>query len=233
MFPLPSEITAIIPAHNEAAHLSAILKKLNALKIHTIVIDDGSTDETATIAHAASATIIQNSYPKGKTASIVSALRALPETTQWILCLDGDGQHNPDDLPAFFEAAHDADIVIGNRMNARKQMPLSRRWANRLMTSTLNSLTGGTHPDTQCGYRLIRRACLGTWLPKGAHFEWESELYLYAMANGLRITSVPIACIYGTEVSSIAFWADFMRFLKLIATYIASCYINKPMPIAR
>lgn len=211
-----SKTLVLIPAHNEEASVAGLVDALGCMGLRVRVLDDGSTDRTAERAEKQGAEVFRFPELRGKTARLRESLLQLPEETEWILCLDGDGQHDPNDFRHFHEVAEEADLVIGDRFHHPVGMPVLRYLANRLMSAALNLAGRGQHPDTQCGYRLIRRSWLGEWLPKGNQFEWESELYLHALRTGARICSVPVRCIYGEEESQICFWRDFRHFLQLL-----------------
>jgi glycosyltransferase involved in cell wall biosynthesis len=207
---------ALIPAYNEQKSISRLVESLLRMELQVWVLDDGSTDNTAELAEKQGARVYRFPELRGKTARLRGALRRIPSEVQWILCLDGDGQHDPGDFENFLKVAEEADLVIGNRFHHPRGMPFLRFTANKLMSAMLNMMSGGTHADTQCGYRLIRRGWLGSWLPRGNDFEWESELYLHAIRTGGRVKSVPVRCIYGEEESQISFWRDLNHFLRLL-----------------
>jgi len=214
--PPKSSILVLIPAHNEERHIGPVVESLVRMNLQVWVLDDGSRDRTASVAEERGARVFRFPELKGKTARIKEILTVIPELTEWILCLDGDGQHDPSDFERFQEAASRADLVIGNRFHRPVGMPPLRYLANKGMSVALNLIGGGKHPDTQCGYRMIRRSWLGSWLPSGSQFEWESELYLQALRTGARICSVPVRCIYGREKSKISFWREMKHFLQLL-----------------
>jgi hypothetical protein len=130
--------------------------------------------------------------------------------------MDGDGQHSPEDIPAFFRCAArtGASLVVGNRLGEASRMPFLRRSVNRWMSADISRLAGRDLPDSQCGFRLMN---LDDWarLPiVSNHFEIESEmLYQFARA-GLSIEFVPIQVIYKTEHSKIHPWRDTVRWLR-------------------
>jgi glycosyltransferase involved in cell wall biosynthesis len=132
---------------------------------------------------------------------------------EWIIFLDGDGQHDPADLGRFWSARAEADLVVGNRMADARRMPLLRRWTNRLMSRLLRS---SGIADTQCGFRLVRRRWLGAWLPAGHHFQFETELALVAAARGARIVNLPIPATYAAEESKIVPWRDTVNFMRCL-----------------
>jgi glycosyltransferase involved in cell wall biosynthesis len=180
-------------------------------------VDDGSTDDTPLVARAAGATVARHAKNLGKGAALKTGLSILLNRGyEWAFTLDGDGQHNPDDMPSFLRCAEqtDARLVIGNRMQNAQAMPWLRRQMNRWMSRRISRFAATNLPDTQCGFRLIH---LGTWatLPLAtAHFEVESETLVAFLTAGHRVEFVPIAVIGGQRPSRIAPMVDSVRWWK-------------------
>jgi glycosyltransferase involved in cell wall biosynthesis len=178
------------------------------------VIDDASDDDTALLAAQAGAevTVVSGSH-HGKTAALARALSELPAETEWLFFLDGDGQHDTEDLERFWNARHRADLIVGNRLPDAARMPRLRRWTNRAMSALLwrSGLA-----DSQCGYRLVRRSWLGRWQPAGQHFQFETEMALLAASRPCRVLNLPIAATYGGEKSKIVPWRDAINFVHCL-----------------
>jgi glycosyltransferase involved in cell wall biosynthesis len=203
-----------IPARDEAHAIGAVVRVCCAAGFATTVIDDGSRDLTAQLARQAGAEVITTRGPiRGKTAALRLALRTVPADVAWLFFLDGDGQHDPAELPRFWAARHEADLVVGNRFPDAARMPRLRRWTNRAMSALL--APSGV-ADSQCGFRLVRRAWLGDWLPAGHHFQFESELALRAASRPTRVVNLPIAATYADEESKIAPWRDGLNFARCL-----------------
>ncbi|MBD3246493.1 MAG: glycosyltransferase [Candidatus Omnitrophica bacterium] len=214
-------VWAVVPAYNEGRKLYGIVSELKRRRLSVLVVDDGSTDDSAKIARAAGADKII-SHPKnlGKGRSIKIAIAYLCASTdfEYMVTLDGDGQHAPGDLPVFFSAAaQGCDFVVGNRMANHRGMPRLRVATNRVMSWMISRITGQYIPDTQCGYRLIRKEVLEHIQIRTTKFEIESEILLKAARKGYRIHSVPIQSIYfqGYE-SNIHPVFDTIRFFRFL-----------------
>jgi len=204
----------LIPARNEAAAIARVVRGCRRAGFSVWVIDDASRDETAFLAAEAGAEVLVLHGPHhGKTAALRHALAQLPDSVEWLFFLDGDGQHHPADLERFWELRHEADLVVGNRLPDAAQMPFLRRWTNRAMSALL--ARGGIR-DSQCGFRLVRCAWLGTWLPRGHHFQFETELALLAAARPCRIANLPIPATYAREQSKIVPWRDALNFARCL-----------------
>lgn len=211
------DCAAVIPCFNEAAAIGPLV---TAARVHlacVIVVDDGSTDGTATVARTAGAELLSSLANQGKGAALRLGLRRARELGfAWALMLDGDGQHAPEDIPGFLAAMRTdrADLVVGNRMVAPDDMPFVRRATNRVMSAVLSSLTGSRLPDTQCGFRLVR---LSAWeaLPLGCRgFEVESEMLVAFLAAARQVEFIPVRSRYKTEQSKIQPLRDTLRWLR-------------------
>jgi glycosyltransferase involved in cell wall biosynthesis len=207
----------VIPCFNEAGHIAAVVAGVQRHLPNVVVVDDGSTDGTADKAKAAGAEVVRFTKNSGK-GSVLRAgwRRAAERGFHWVLMLDGDGQHAPDDIPKFFACAENSNamLIVGNRMKNCRAMPWLRRQANRWMSRRLSRLTGELLPDSQCGFRL---ACLETLLRlplQVNRFEIESEMLVAFLAAGEKTRFVSIQTIYKTGVSKMHPLADTWRWLR-------------------
>ena len=218
-----TNVAAVIPAYHEEAHVRAVAERARAQLDHVAVIDDGSSDATAARAREGGAEVVVHPQNRGKGEAIKTGLRhwlARPEI-ECIFILDADGQHLPEEIGRFLNAAAatEAGLFIGTRMNDVREMPLVRRTVNRYMSRRISRLCGQDIPDTQCGYRMVARALAPHLLDGTSRFEYETEMLIIASRHGFRIASVPISTIYSDEVSSIHPVRDAIRFLKLMRRY--------------
>jgi glycosyltransferase involved in cell wall biosynthesis len=204
----------VIPARNEAAAIAAVVRGCRQAGFAVRVIDDASGDDTAALAAAAGAEVAPlPGTAHGKTAALRHALARLPAEIEWIFFLDGDGQHRPADLDRFWAARTDADLIVGNRVPDAARMPRLRRWTNRAMSALLRR---SGLPDSQCGFRLVRRAWLGGWQPRGHHFQFETEMALLAASRPTRLAHVSIPAIYAGEQSKILPGRDALNFARCL-----------------
>ena len=190
---------AVIPCCNEAEAIGPLVTAVRGHLPRVLVVDDGSTDDTAAVAQQAGAEVLSSATNQGKGAALQLGLRRARELgCTWALLLDGDGQHATEDIPAFLAAlrADRADLVIGNRMAAPGAMPPVRRATNRFMSAVLSSLTGAALPDTQCGFRLVRLSAWETLSLRCANFEVESEMLVAWLAAGRRVEFIPVRSRY-------------------------------------
>jgi glycosyltransferase involved in cell wall biosynthesis len=213
----------LIPSYNEARTIGEIVDGLRSRGLAAYVIDDGSADGTAEIARRAGAVVVRHERNMGKGSSLREGFRHIvKERFEAVLVMDGDGQHSLDDIDSFFETMQrtGADMVIGNRMRDTASMPYSRVVTNRFMSWAISVIAGQKIPDSQCGYRLIKRCVLERADLETSNYEIESELIMSAARNGFRIASVPIKTVYGSERSRINPVVDTLRFIFFIIRYL-------------
>ena len=208
---------AVIPCLDEAATIATLVRGVRSYLPTVVVVDDGSTDDTAARAREAGAEVIRLATNRGKGAALRVGFQHLRDRGfAWALMLDGDGQHAPADIPNFFRCAENtsAALVVGNRLKQPAAMPWLRRQVNRWMTRRLARLTGLPLADSQCGFRLLRlEALVGVTLTT-EHFEIESELLTALAAGGARIEFIPVQTIYKTNASKIHPLVDTWRWLR-------------------
>ncbi|MBV9463672.1 MAG: glycosyltransferase family 2 protein [Verrucomicrobiae bacterium] len=222
MSPLP--ILAVLPALNEATRIAPVIQKCARVVEKVLVVDDGSTDETAKISLDAGAQVIQHPQNRGKGAAIQTAFDAFKkDSLHWLCLLDSDGQHDPEDIPAMHEMARAGsfDVIVGNRMEETKDMPIVRIATNRFMSGLLSGMCRQRIPDTQCGFRLFSRAVIETLKFTTTHYDLESEMLIQLARQGFRIGSCRIKTIYGDGPSHINPIVDTVRFFRLIHRYLA------------
>jgi glycosyltransferase involved in cell wall biosynthesis len=202
---------------DERATIAPLVRELRQVLLHVLVVDDGSIDDTIELARSAGATVLRHGKNLGKGAALKTGLsHARREGFDWAFTLDGDGQHAPEDLPAFLRCANEtgALLIIGNRFCSPSALPWLRRQVNRWMSHQLSKRAGRNLPDSQCGFRLMH---LGTWaaLPlKAQHFEVESETLMAFVEANCPVAFVPIRTIGRGPVSHIRPVADSWRWWR-------------------
>jgi UDP-N-acetylglucosamine---dolichyl-phosphate N-acetylglucosaminyltransferase len=217
-----STVAAVIPAYHEERHIADVVRRTRQELDHVLVVDDGSKDETAARARAAGAEVIIHPQNRGKGESIKTGLRHwLDRQFTWVVMLDADGQHRPEEIDRLLQAAlrDGASLILGNRMKDVSSMPLVRRCVNRYMSNKISRACGQEIPDTQCGFRMLHRHLIPELLGGTNRFDYETEMLILASRKGFRIESVPISTVYSDEVSSINPIRDTIRFFKLMRRY--------------
>jgi glycosyltransferase involved in cell wall biosynthesis len=218
-------VLAIIPAYCEERFIGQVVRQVLKYVKAALVVDDGSTDDTATEAETAGARVIRHSTNLGKGAALKTGLRyAVSIEADFFLFLDGDGQHDPAEIPVFIDAINrsDAGLVIGNRMLNLESMPFIRRWTNRFMSWQIGQICKLPIPDSQCGFRLARKELQPVLMAPSNRFEFESESLILAARRGVRLSFVPIRTIYTDQHSKIQPIRDTVRYFRLIRKYRGS-----------
>ncbi|MFN7037647.1 MAG: glycosyltransferase family 2 protein [Bellilinea sp.] len=217
--PAPSAaLLALIPAYNEAAHISGVVRAARQY-LPVLVIDDGSTDDTAALARAAGAQVFLQNPNQGKGAALLRGLSiALQEGAEAVITLDADGQHDPAEIPAFLQrrAETGADLIIGKR-NFR-HMPPVRRLSNTLGSLLFSWAAGQPIADNQSGYRLIGQRLMRRLVEQPGNergFEFEVEMIVRCIQHGLKLDWVEIRTIYAGEKSHIRPLAHLAGFLQV------------------
>jgi len=214
-----ASVVALIPAFLEERHIRDVATRTLKQVDRLIVVDDGSTDRTSDEARAGGAEVIRHTMNRGKGAAIKTGFRKLlEEDVEYVLLLDGDGQHLPEEIPRFFEAGA-AHLIVGNRMSDINRMPLVRRFTNRFMSWQVSHVCRQPVPDSQCGFRLVHRTLIPQLFLRSNTYEYETEMLFIAARAGLAISAVPISTVYGNEKSKIRPVRDSIHFFKLIARY--------------
>jgi glycosyltransferase involved in cell wall biosynthesis len=212
-------ICVVVPSYNEARTIGAITKRLIARKLPVIVIDDGSIDDTAHKAEREGATVIRNPKNMGKGAALREGFKkAITDGFDCVMIMDGDDQHDDRDIAHLIMCMREtrADLVVGNRMHDTARMPFVRIAVNHFMSWLISVVSGQFVPDTQCGFRLIKRELLMKTRLESKKYEIESEMIVKAARAGFKISSVPITTVYKDEVSRINPVIDTLRFIRLM-----------------
>lgn len=222
------KICVLIPTYNEAKTIGDLVEEIHKQKLETVVIDDGSVDNTADLAQCKGSIVLVNKENQGKGASLIKGFRyALEKDFDAVIVMDGDGQHEPSDIPFFIRLAKYSSngILIGNRMSKTKNMPIVRFLTNKIMSWFISIMAKQYIPDSQCGFRLIKRPILEKLNLHTHRYETESEILIKSSRLGFKIESVPIKTIYNGENSQINPFLDTIRFFRLIFREI---WITKP-----
>jgi glycosyltransferase involved in cell wall biosynthesis len=231
----PEQTSVVIPAFNEAHVIGAVVSGLvrSAAWHEILVVDDGSNDGTSAAAEAAGARPIRHPYNKGNGASVKSGIRAA--TGEYILIIDADGQHPPEDAARLVSRLGEFDLVVGARSHAT-QATFARRLGNHLLNGLATYLTGRPIPDLTSGFRAARRRHLREFLhllPAG--FSTPTTTTLAFVKAGYNVAFEPVEARVRVGTSKIRLLRDGAKFLVIalkVVTLFSPLRVFLPVSLA-
>ena len=231
----PSAVSIVIPAFNESDAIASVIDVLRGAAAwrEIIVVDDGSGDDTADRATAAGATVVRLPYNMGNGAAVKNGIRRA--SGEYILIVDADGQHPPEDALRLVARLGQYDLVIGAR-SAETQATQARRAGNGALNHLASYLTGRDIPDLTSGFRGARAAALREFLhllPNG--FSTPTTTTLAFIKAGYAVTFEPIHARQRSGQSKIRLARDGAKFLVIIfkiVTLFSPLRIFLPLSVA-
>lgn len=195
-----SPVVVAIPAYNEARFIGSIVIQCRQYADVVLVVDDGSHDQTATIAEAAGAVVIRHERNRGKGEGLNTAFaEARRMKARCLVLIDGDGQHDAEEIPAVIAPilAGDADMTVGSRfLTTKSDIPAYRKVGQHGLTLATNLSSGVRLTDSQSGFRAFSPAAINALSFRGSGFSVESEMQFLVKEHRLRVAEVPISVIY-------------------------------------
>lgn len=195
-------LACVIPCYNAGARVAQVVANTLRYCPRVIVVNDGSTDGAVESLRTLPITVVDFPVNRGKGHALLAGIReALRHPEVEIICtLDADGQHDPAEIPRLYEIMQreEADFVIGARRFDKQHVPRRSRVGNRVTAQVMQALFGVRMEDTQCGFRMIRRALAEHLVTEvqGGRYETEMQMLLKAFLSGARIVPVPIQTLY-------------------------------------
>jgi len=192
-------IIAVIPAYNEESRIEKVVRDALTYVNDVIVVDDGSTDQTAERAQRAGARVVQHIENCGAGAATMTGIMAVRAIgADVMITLDADGQHDPKDIPALLKPIEEnrADIVFGNRFGRRNRIPLIRRVANGIGNLVTFFATGRWVKDSQSGFKAFGSRSLEQVDLRMSGFEFCTEIVRESVQHRWRIAEVPTKVVY-------------------------------------
>jgi len=205
---MSSRALTALPVYNEARHVDSVLAEVSRHSGNILVVDDGSKDETAErLAAHPEVRVVRHPKNRGYGAALRSAFEyASRHGFEVLVTIDCDGQHEPQRIPDFVKACDGVDIVSGSRylqtFSGDSLPPEQRRQINQVITSELNAELGLTLTDAFCGFKAYRVAALVDLKITEDGYAMPLELWVQAVAKGLRIVELPVPLIYLDETRS-------------------------------
>ncbi|MCC4270427.1 glycosyltransferase family 2 protein [Marinobacter nauticus] len=213
------EITVLLPAKNEEIAIGSTVERILSLYpgAEVIVVDDGSTDNTGSIAEESGALVIRHPYSKGNGSAIKTGLRAA--TKDLVVCMDADGQHRPEDIGALLNKMSEGyDMVVGAR-DHEGQAGLHRCLANGFYNRFASWMVGHKIGDLTSGFRAVRRRKFLEFISLLPNkFSYPTTITMSFFRAGYSVAYVPITVLQRAEGSKshINLWKDGLRFLLII-----------------
>jgi glycosyltransferase involved in cell wall biosynthesis len=213
--PKRCKVVAVIPAYNEERFIGSVVLKTRQFANQVIVVDDGSTDQTAQLARAAGALVVSQDGNHGKGTALNAGLQAASRfNPDVVVALDADGQHGPDDIPSLVapilgcglqngsctpasSSNPTFDLVIGSRyLDDNSRVPRHRIWGHWAFNLLTRTLSGERASDSQSGFRAFSRRALEAIDFSSNGFSVESEMQFIAHEHGLKISESPVTIRY-------------------------------------
>ena len=193
-----------IPAFNEDKYIAGVI--LQSRQHGTvIVVNDGSTDKTSKVAGLAGARVVEHGVNRGYGSAIRSIIEAAKkENADILVILDGDSQHDPDDIPLLIEAVlKGSDVVIGSRLSEKNSIPGYRRFGQNVLARLTNIASRQNVKDTESGFRAYSKKAIATLELRETGMAVSAEIVAEASRKGLQITEVPISVSYTKDGSTL------------------------------
>jgi glycosyltransferase involved in cell wall biosynthesis len=208
----------VVPVFNNGATVKEVALGCRKHLAHVLVVDDGSTDmDVAALFADTDVEVLVHSRNRGKGAALLSALEWVRERgATWMVCIDADGQHNPDDLPLFFPMLgnNPSSIVVGARDFSGENIPEGSKFGRKFSNFWIKLECGAKMSDSQSGFRAYPVELLSQMNLRGSRYDFEVEVLTKAVWHGLSIREVPISVHYPPKEERISHfdqWKDNVR----------------------
>lgn len=222
---------ACIPAYNEESHIEHLVNSAQNFVDSVVVCDDGSTDATADVAKKAGAIVISHKTNQGYGAAIISLFEyARDKNAEIMITFDGDGQHNPDQIPLLLNTLtqHNVDVVIGSRfLNQNTEAPGYRQRGIKIITSAANYGADLKVSDSQSGFRAYSKNAIDAIHPTEEGMSVSTEILLKISNKGLSLAEIPITISYEGDTSQHNPISHGMSVLANTLKYVS---IKHPLP---
>ncbi|NOU45987.1 MAG: DUF2062 domain-containing protein [Bacteroidales bacterium] len=213
------KICILLPTYNNSGTIAGVMDGIYEITKDLIVVNDGSTDDTAAILTQYPA-IQLISYPenRGKGNALLTGFRyAISKGYKYAITIDSDGQHNPADIRAFAEKLLKTDdaLIIGERNMEQASVPGKSNFGRKFSNFWFNVETGITHNDTQSGFRLYPLLAFENMKFYTQKFEFEIEILVRLAWKGVKVESVPVSVRYFPKEERVSHFRPFRDFTRI------------------
>jgi len=212
----------IVPAYNAGKYLPELILRIKqaAPASDILIINDGSLDNTFEIINNLKLPHIDNPNNRGKGCALKGGFEyGIDNNYDYIITIDADLQHRPEDIPRFIEKAGTASIVIGTREISSRTMSLARYISNTMTSAIVSRFCGQRIRDSQSGFKMYSTELIKKMDIGSEKFDFETELLIQAGREKAKIAEIPIMTIHSGSSSNINHLADTWRFIKLVWKY--------------
>lgn len=210
-------VCAVVPFFNEEQFIGSVISKTQSYVDFIVAVNDGSTDNSYNqIKDIKNLEVITLDRNYGKGFALQKGFEyCLDREFDIVVTLDADNQHDPKFIPELLDKLKFFDIVIGNRLDDLKNMPVHRRLSNKITSLLLTLRTGQKISDSQCGYRAYKKRVIEKCKTISNGFEAESEILILASRAGFKIGFTKIDTVYGAEKSKMKSFSAIKGFIKI------------------
>ncbi|HMK66323.1 MAG TPA: glycosyltransferase family 2 protein [Thermodesulfobacteriota bacterium] len=225
----------IIPVFNHGRQIGRVVEKTLPLGLPVLVVDDGSTDSTPQVLKSfPSVKVIRHKENRGKGAALLSGFTEASKFADWAVTIDGDGQHDPQDIPALIAAIPEGQkvLIIGKRAGMEKEnVPWTSLWGRKFSNFWVWASSGSWVSDSQSGFRVYPLPEIMELKSRARRYQFEVEILVLAIRQGLPLIEVPVSVQYppGLErVSHFKPWMDFWRNTRTFSRLVAARFLISP-----
>lgn len=229
-----SRFCALIPSYNLARTIACVVRRTQLYLADIFVVDDGSSDDTALLAVESGATVLKVAANGGKGWALRQGFReVLRGNWEGVVTLDGDLQHDPDDIPLIIAAYErsGADIVVGSRMRKAEKMPRLRYYTNRVGVFCISWAAGQPLEDSQSGFRFYHRRVIESIPLRTTRYDTETEIVIKAGLEGMKIISIPIKTIYYRGDDMVSHYRPFTDTFHISMVFLKSLFWRRGIPL--
>ena len=197
---MKKKVFVIIPAYNESERIGPVIKKAKKYCKNIVVVDDGSKDNTQTVAEKEKVTVLRHIVNLGKGAALKTGCDyALKKGAETLIVMDSDGQHQPEDIPRFLKALGKKDIVFSARKRSKEKMPFVLRFGNWVISTVNKILFGVEVKDATSGYRTFTAKTYKKIKWQSTGYTVEAEMIANVGKNRLKYGELMIKTIYSDD----------------------------------